>query len=177
MNLPALKTDFESVVARIPSPPPLESTFESLDDDVDVIYKRYQRAMMVWRTELLNSLPEFERLFENAKDDQDAIKFLIESGMPQLIRAVEEALRNIQSKSEIPAEFQSRLNFVASISPPARGIARKIKKRWAAACSSQIKILDDFRDRLKLIEWDNDPDARGGEVYGAADDLIASLRS
>lgn len=180
MNLPTLKSDFEGIVGRLPSPPAIEDALGSgtpLENEIEGAYERFLRATREWQSQMLEPLPGIRTLFESARDNPEALSFLLNNAMPQLMAAIDNALSRRDERSAVPPEVRERLDLLVAMRPASRDFADAMARKWAAVLVAQREVLEDLHDRLKAIEWDFDPDARGGEAFEDADDLIASLRS
>ena len=182
MNLRALKGDFEGVMARFPSAPKFEPALDlarSIEEDVDIAFKRFQRTMIAWRSQLSMYLPEVENVFKNVKSNPEEIDFLLYVALPRVLSMVDDSIE-VEEKNKISlVSLQKQLGEFVEISNKSEGLLRiieEIEEFGVATCNAHVETLENLHDRLKAIEWDNDPDARGGEVFENADDLIASLR-
>jgi len=66
---------------------------------------------------------------------------------------------------------------LATVPPPLR---RYMRKQLERADNVRLNYLEGYyalRDIYLTLEWDYDPDARGGPAFSNADDLLAHLHA
>lgn len=188
MGLHALKEDFDGIVARFSAPPePFYDSItfdsvnggpsiEALEQQADAAHRQFQNDMRVWRTRLFECLALIEDLFVKAQDDPEALAYLIEDAVPNAIRVIDENLSSAEARLGGHPTLKALLDWGPILNPSATVFFEKIAALEPEVRKVHADILREFRDRLKAIEWDYDPDARGGETFDTADELIASLR-
>jgi hypothetical protein len=182
MGMPAFKSEISEAIAVI-GPPPSFIVPESGSADPEAVFERalnsYRRQIMAWRSDTLALLPRLDSLLIQAQEAAgvDGVRELMADLMPVLWRALDDALAHAERTADIDPAIRAKLTFAARVSPEAAKTIKAIIKKYRNASESYRQSLIDLHDRLKIVEWDHDPDARGGPSFDNADDLIASLRA
>lgn len=180
MGLPVFKHEFEEALSAMPALPELIFSEIPRGDPLASISNRHD-ALRVrfedWRFKTVKWLPELRSVFERASKDNDVatINSLIDEALPELLAVFDNVSMQV---SDVALQLKTAFEGIERRSPPElRDRIGLVQKNTGATLEACQDIVRDIRSRIKAMEWEFDPSARGGPSFDNADDLIASLNS
>lgn len=176
----ALKKDLGDALATIGRPPTLEfhpQSVETAEAELDAAILAYRRHLMTWRVDVIEIISTLEAALkeERVVGGDNALRQSLRDVIAPINAAVNSAVHRAERAATISPEDKANLDLASAADPALAKIADAATKNFLWAVQSFCDVLYDIRDRVEALEWDYDPDARGGPVYENADDLLASL--
>jgi hypothetical protein len=147
----------------------------TLDRDI----ARAEAETLAWRARTIGHLRQARgRLYEI--EESTSREIVAAALLPQMGR-LKDAMTRAEESVAIPfdklPEIALLYTQIQSTSPDAARHMRKQFKRVEIIRQNLIDAYETFRDMLLAVEWDYDPDARGGPSFDNAQDLLAYLHT
>lgn len=165
MGASAVAVRLGEVAATMPRAPffvPPAGNSDDPEAEFDRALKTYRKSIMIWRSGMLAYVPKIDGIFSEMERDSspEVMKLAVDFLMEKIKVAMDDSLAHAQQQVDMPPEIREKLDYVSRISSQGRKIAKSIEKKWTRAAIDYRNMLLDLQDRLKVVEWDHDPDTR-----------------
>lgn len=180
MGLPVFKHEFDEVVAAMPPLPKLVFSRSTSGDPLTDIRQRveiFSARLDDWHSQARRWVPEIRALFEHAATagESESIEMMLHNQMPRLLAELKSLIDEISLGLVQLRELFSQMK--AHRSAEVLPLITLAQNDVDEAFAKLLRIVDHVRDDIRAIEWDFDPESKGGTAFDSPDDLIASLNS
>lgn len=181
MGLPAFKHEFEEVLASLPPTPSPARSVAKLDNALgvfDAAAETYSQSIEGWGLRMGTIVDRLKDMFQRASAERDpaVLRYLIDELVSQIIRDLDKQVDELEEWISAPLLKKFELADNSPLASYAWRIVEDMEKKSLKVVNFHFESIIDIRDQLRMLIWDNDPDARGGPSFDRVDELIASLR-